>query len=92
MLGEPLAAAAEAPGAGLYWDPTASHPRMPRSAVVEVADEDDRPGMRELLIGATADSSGARSLFASVRRAMAKCGYETVKEFQRAELILSHRR
>jgi IMP dehydrogenase len=91
MLGEPLAAAAEAPGNGLYWDPPASHPRMPRSAVVEVADPEDRPSMRELLIGATADSSGERSLFASVRRAMAKCGYSTVKEFQRAELILSHR-
>ncbi|MCW2603304.1 MAG: GuaB3 family dehydrogenase-related protein [Pseudonocardiales bacterium] len=91
MLGEPLAAAAEAPGRGLYWDPTATHPRMPRSSVVEVAAEDERPSLVELLIGATSDSSGERSLFASVRRAMAKCGYSTVKEFQRAELILSRR-
>ena len=44
------------------------------------------------LTGATADSSGERSLFASVRRAMAKCGYSTVKEFQRADLILAHPR
>jgi IMP dehydrogenase len=91
MLGEPLAAAAEAPGSGLYWDPTASHPRMPRSAIVEVAAQDERPSMHELLIGPTSDSSGERSLFASVRRAMAKCGYSTVKEFQRAELIVSRR-
>jgi IMP dehydrogenase len=47
--------------------------------------------MQELLIGPTSDSSGERSLFASVRRAMAKCGYSTVKEFQRAELIVSRR-
>jgi IMP dehydrogenase len=91
MLGEPLAAAAEAPGRGLYWDPTASHPRMPRSAVVEVAAEDARPSLTELLVGPTSDASGERSLFASVRRAMAKCGYSTVKEFQRAELIVSRR-
>jgi IMP dehydrogenase len=91
MLGEPLAAAAEAPGSGLYWDPTASHPRMPRSAIVEVAAPDERPSMHELLIGPTSDSSGERSLFASVRRAMAKCGYSTVKEFQRSELIVSRR-
>lgn len=91
MLGEPLAAAAEAPGLGLYWDPTATHPRMPRSAVVEVAAEDERASLAELLIGPTSDSSGERGLFASVRRSMAKCGYSTVKEFQRAELIVSRR-
>ena len=31
MLGEPLAQSAEAPGAGWYWDPTVSHPKLPRS-------------------------------------------------------------
>ena len=34
MLGDALATAAEAPGAGWYWDATAAHPRVPRSAVV----------------------------------------------------------
>src|SRR3954452_1804209 len=49
MLGEPLAAAAEAPGGGLYWDATASHPRVPRSAVFDFAGgEDERPSMEEL--------------------------------------------
>ena len=37
MLGDALATAAEAPGAGWYWDATAAHPRVPRSAVVEAA-------------------------------------------------------
>src|SRR5436190_23617715 len=31
MLGEPLAVSAETPGAGWYWDPTVSHPKLPRS-------------------------------------------------------------
>ena len=59
MLGEPLAAAAEAPGAGRYWDATAAHPRVPRSGVVEFAlpGVDERPGLEELLVGPTADPS-----------------------------------
>src|SRR5829696_3781652 len=51
MLGEPLAAAAESPGGGLYWDATASHPRVPRSAIVDFAlGDDDRPSLEEVLL------------------------------------------
>jgi IMP dehydrogenase len=93
MLGEPLALAAEAPGGGLYWDATASHPRVPRSAVVDVViGEDDRPTLEELLVGPTADPSGERNLFGAVRRVMGKCGYSSVKEFQKVELIVTGRR
>jgi IMP dehydrogenase len=92
MLGEPLALAAEAPGGGRYWDPTASHPRVPRSAVVDLdVDPGDRPSLEEVLIGPTADPSGERNLFGSLRRVMAKCGYSSVKEFQKAELIVTGR-
>src|SRR4051794_2368997 len=90
MLGEPLASAAEAPGHGLYWDATASHPRVPRSAIVDFADgEPERPTLAELLVGPTSDPSGERNLFGAVRRVMGKCGYSTVKEFQKAELIVT---
>jgi len=90
MLGEPLAGAAEAPGGGRYWDPTASHPRVPRSALVDLGvDPADRPSLAEVLLGPTADPSGERNLFGSLRRVMAKCGYSSVKEFQKAELIVT---
>ncbi|HST47565.1 GuaB3 family IMP dehydrogenase-related protein [Jatrophihabitans sp.] len=90
MLGEALAGAAEAPGGGRYWDPTASHPRVPRSALVDLGVEpQDRPSLAELLLGPTADPSGERNLFGSLRRVMAKCGYSSVKEFQKAELIVT---
>jgi IMP dehydrogenase len=90
MLGEPLAFASEAPGGGRYWDATASHPRLPRSALVDLEVEpEDRPSLEEVLIGPTADPSGERNLFGSVARVMAKCGYSSVKEFQKAELIVS---
>jgi IMP dehydrogenase len=87
MLGEPLANAMEAPGGGLYWDATASHPRVPRSAIVDFAVDEDRPGLAEVLVGPTADPSGERNLFGAVRRVMGKCGYSNLKEFQKAELI-----
>jgi len=90
MLGEPLAAASGAPGGGRYWDPTASHPRVPRSALVDLGmDLSDRPSLEELLVGPTADASGERNLFGALRRVMAKCGYSSVKEFQKAELIVT---
>jgi IMP dehydrogenase len=92
MLGEPLAAAVEAPGAGRYWDPSASHPKLPRSAVGQVAVPAERAPLTELLLGPTADPSGARNLFGALRRAMAKCGYSSVKEFQKVELTLASRR
>ncbi|HEX2902155.1 MAG TPA: GuaB3 family IMP dehydrogenase-related protein [Jatrophihabitans sp.] len=92
MLGEPLAAAAEAPGGGRYWDPTASHPSIPRSALVDLGlAAEERPSLEEVLIGPTADPSGERNLFGALRRVMGKCGYSSVKEFQKAELIVTGR-
>jgi IMP dehydrogenase len=89
MLGEPLAAAADAPGNGRFWDTTAAHPRVPRSAVVDfAAAAEDRPSLEELLLGPTADPSGQRNLFGALRRVMGKCGYSSLKEFQKAELIV----
>jgi IMP dehydrogenase len=93
MLGEPLAAAAEAPGNGWYWDATAAHPRVPRSAVIDIAvDEADRPSLEQVISGPATDAYGERNLFGSVRRVMGKCGYSSLKEFQKAELIVSYDR
>ena len=96
MLGEPLALAAEAPGAGWYWDPTVSHPKLPRSWLHRSRDQldaygegDQPPALSEVLLGPTADASGARNIFGALRRAMAKCGYSSVKEFQKAELTVT---
>ena len=92
MLGDALATAAEAPGAGWYWDTTAAHPRVPRSAVVRLPRGDaPAPSLEEVVIGPTSDPSGQRNLFGALRRVMGKCGYSSVKEFQKAELILMGR-
>jgi IMP dehydrogenase len=90
MLGDALASAAEAPGGGRYWDHTAAHPRMPRSVVVDLGvAAQDRPGLAELLLGPSADPSGERNLFGALRRTMGKCGYSSLKEFQKVELIVT---
>jgi IMP dehydrogenase len=90
MLGEALSVAAEAPGGGRYWDSTAAHPRVPRSDVVGYAlDEEERPGLETLLRGPTSDPSGEANLFGALRRVMGKCGYSSVKEFQKVELIVT---
>jgi IMP dehydrogenase len=93
MLGEPLAAAAESPGNGRYWDSTAAHPRVPRSHVIDLGvPAEVRPTLEEVLVGPTDDPSGERNLFGSVRRVMGKCGYSSVKEFQKVELIVTGER
>ena len=90
MLGEALAIAAEAPGGGRYWDATAAHPRVPRAAIVEHALPDEaRPSLAEVVVGPTADATGERNLFGAVHRVMGKCGYSTLKEFQKVELIVT---
>jgi IMP dehydrogenase len=91
MLGEALASASEAPGSGLYWDHTAAHPRMPRSYAMPTGIDPDEPApsLSELLLGPTADPSGQRNLFGALQRAMGKCGYSSLKEFQKAELIVT---
>ncbi|GHF88109.1 IMP dehydrogenase [Amycolatopsis bartoniae] len=86
MLGAPLAAAAEAPGHGLYWTAAAAHPSLPRSRVA--AGPDFEVDLKTLLFGPSSDAEGAMNLFGALRRAMAKTGYSDLKEFQRVGLTV----
>jgi IMP dehydrogenase len=86
MLGEPLAAAKEAPGRGLYWTAAAAHPSVPRSRVLPTADNTELVDLRTLLFGPSADPEGMINLFGALRRAMAKTGYSDLKEFQKVGL------
>jgi len=93
MLGAPLAAAAEAPGRGLYWTSAAAHPSLPRSRVARVAGDGgpvDSVDLRTLLHGPAQDPSGTVNLFGALRRALAKTGYSDLKEFQRVGLTVRH--
>jgi IMP dehydrogenase len=86
MLGEPLSLAEGAPAGGAWWHSVASHPALPRGAF--------RPAMESvgtlerLLYGPADQPDGTLNLFGGLRRAMAKCGYRDLKEFQKVGLVL----
>ena len=86
MLGEPLAAATEAPGQGLYWTAASAHPSVPRSFVSEAVDQE--LDLRSLLFGPSTDPRGVTNLFGALKRAMAKTGYSDLKEFQKVGLTI----
>lgn len=86
MLGSPLAAATEAPGHGYHWGMATFHPTLPRGARVKT---ETRGSLEEILVGPAHDNDGRLNLFGALRTSMATCGYETVKEFQKAEVMVA---
>src|SRR5262245_30210723 len=86
MLGEPLSLVDEAPAGGAWWHSAASHPKLPRGAF-GVAGE-PLGSLERLLYGPSDDPDGSLNLFGGLRRAMAKCGYRDLKEFQKVGLVL----
>ena len=88
MVGTPLAAAREAPGAGYHWGTTAAHATLPRGHRVAV---EPRGSLEEILVGPAHEADGQRNLLGALRRSMALCGYESLKDFQKAEVWRSDR-
>jgi IMP dehydrogenase len=88
MLGEPLSLAEGAPAGGAWWHSAASHPQLPRGGFC-IAGEPDGT-LEELLYGPANRPDGQLNLFGGLKRAMAKCGYHDVKEFQKVSLVLDH--
>ena len=86
MIGSPLAAAFEAPGRGYHWGMATFHPTLPRGARVMTT---PRGTLREILVGPAHENDGRMNLFGALRTSMATCGYETVKEFQMAEVMVA---
>ncbi|MBW3548280.1 MAG: GuaB3 family IMP dehydrogenase-related protein [Actinobacteria bacterium] len=86
MIGSPLAAAVEAPGHGYHWGMATFHPTLPRGARVQVG---VRGTLEEILVGPARENDGRVNLFGALRTSMATCGYETVKEFQKAEVMVA---
>ena len=86
MIGSPLAAAHEAPGRGYHWGMATFHPTLPRGARVKVG---ALGSIREILTGPAHENDGRLNLFGALRTSMATCGYESVKEFQKAEVMIA---
>ena len=86
MIGSPLSSATEAPARGFHWGMATFHPTLPRGARVRT---EVRGSLREILLGPATENDGRMNLFGALRTSMATCGYETLKEFQKAEIMLA---
>ena len=86
MIGSPLASAYEAPGKGYHWGMATFHPSLPRGARVKVS---QRGSLKEILVGPAHENDGRLNLFGALRTSMATTGYETIKEFQKAEVMVA---
>jgi IMP dehydrogenase len=86
MIASPLAAAHEAPGRGFHWGMATFHPTLPRGARVRTP---ARGTLKEILTGPAHENDGRLNLFGALKTSMATCGYETVKEFQKAEVMVA---
>jgi IMP dehydrogenase len=86
MMGSPLAKATQAPGLGWHWGSEAHHQELPRGERVSVGTVGT---LEEILVGPSHSSDGSMNMFGALRRAMATCGYSTLKEFQRVEVLIT---
>jgi IMP dehydrogenase len=86
MLGSPLSSATEAPAPGNHWGMATFHPTLPRGTRVSTQ---VRGSLKEILLGPAHQNDGRMNLFGALRTSMATCGFETVKEFQKAEVMVA---
>ena len=86
MIGSPLARAYEAPGRGHHWGMATFHPTLPRGARVKTRQV---ASLAEILVGPAHENDGTLNLFGALATSMATTGYATIKEFQKAELVMA---
>jgi IMP dehydrogenase len=86
MIGSPLARAKEAPGRGFHWGMATFHPSLPRGARVATIQDGT---LEEILLGPAQENDGTFNLVGALKTSMATCGYEDIRDFQRAEVMVA---
>src|SRR5436190_10979330 len=86
MIGSPLARAKGAPGRGFHWGMATFHPSLPRGARVATLQDGT---LEEILLGPAQENDGTFNLMGALRTSMATCGYEDIRDFQRAEVMVA---
>src|ERR671912_798565 len=86
MIGSPLARAKEAPGRGFHWGMATFHPTLPRGARVQT---EQVASLEEIVVGPARENDGTLNLMGALRTSMATCGYESIHDFQKAEIMLA---
>jgi IMP dehydrogenase len=62
------------------------HPDLPRGTRIKT---DVVASLEEILIGPAFENDGTLNLFGALKTSMATCGYENIKDFQKAEVIVA---
>ena len=86
MIGGPISRAKESPGRGYHWGMATFHPELPRGTRIKT---DIAGTLSEILIGPARENDGTLNLFGALRTSMATCGYENIKDFQKAEVMIA---
>src|SRR5438128_7660497 len=86
MIGTTLAGAYESPGRGFNWGMSTFHPDLPRGTRVHAG---RRATLAEILVGPAHENDGTLNLCGALRTSMATTGYQTLKEFQKAEVMVA---
>lgn len=86
MIGSPIASAKEAPGRGYHWGMATFHPTLPRGTRVYAG---HKYTLEQLLLGPANENDGTLNLFGALRTSMATTGYQNIKEFQKAEVMIA---
>ena len=86
MIGSPLARAKEAPGRGYHWGMATFHSSLPRGTRVATVQDGT---MEEILLGPAHENDGTFNLMGALKTSMATCGYEDIRSFQRAEVMVA---
>src|ERR1700754_1274053 len=86
MIGSPLARAYEAPGHGFHWGMATFHPTLPRGARVATR---QNGSLEEIIAGPAQENDGTFNLMGALKTSMATCGYEDIRSFQRAEVMVA---
>jgi IMP dehydrogenase len=86
MIGSPLSSASEAPGRGYHWGMATFHPELPRGTRVRSG---VKGTLKDILLGPAHENDGTLNLVGGLRTSMATCGYENLKAFQKAEVMVA---
>ena len=86
MIGSPIAGAAEAPGKGYHWGMSTFHPGLPRGTRIHVGVQGP---LQEILHGPAKTDNGTMNLIGALKLAMSYCGSKTIKDLQKAEMVIA---
>jgi IMP dehydrogenase len=88
MIAAPLVGCENAPAKGVYWSPYVAHPTLPRGRCMDIPVNGT---IENVLLGPGTHDDERRNIIGTLKSAMALSGYESLKDFQKAELVVRER-